>query len=219
MSSIPANWQSQEDSPFDFIIVGAGAGGAPLAARLVERGFTVLVVEMGAGRKPQATAPFVENTEVPLLHPETTEDPDYSLRYFVKHFDHDPDESQDPKIHKPPLDPSSDEPPEDPARPHADDDHGIFYPRAQGIGGCTIHNAMITITGPPEDWDEIAETTGDESWRGDRMRAYFERLERCQYDRPTLWSRIKGWLGFCTGWEHARHGHDGSRAHDYEIEG
>jgi choline dehydrogenase len=68
---------------------------------------------------------------------------------------------------------------------------------------------MITVCGASEDWDEIAEATGDESWRGERMRPYFQRLERCHYDRPSLWARLKGMLGFGTGWENGRHGHRG----------
>src|SRR5262249_12911285 len=89
------------------------------------------------------------------------------------------------------------------------DGAGIFSPRAQGVGGCTVHNAMITVCGLSEDWDEIAEATGDESWRGERMRPYFQRVERCHYNRPSLWGRFKGMLGLGTGWENARHGDRG----------
>src|SRR5207249_2895899 len=58
---------------------------------------------------------------------------------------------------------------------------GIFYPRTATVGGCTVHNAMITICGPSGDWDEIAGMTNDSSWSGERMRGYFERLEHCDY--------------------------------------
>lgn len=195
MPAVPAEWSDPDATPVDFIIVGAGAGGAPLAARLAERGYTVLVVEMGADEPPPAGA-VVDPTVVPLLSAESTEDPRHALRYFVRHFDTDPAKSTDPKIHRPPP----------PARR---DEEGIFYPRAQGVGGCTVHNAMMSLCGLPEDWDGIAEATGDESWRGERMRAYFERVEKCHYDRPSWYARLKGWLGFGTGWENARHGHDG----------
>jgi choline dehydrogenase len=195
MTDIPEEWKDPDRTPLDFIVVGAGAGGAPLAARLVERGYTVLVVEMGPEKPPKPEGAVVENTEVPLLHTETTEDERHSLRFFVKHFDDDPDGSLDPKVHRP----------ENARR----DEKGIFYPRAQGIGGCTIHNAMITICGLSEDWDEIAEATEDESWRGERMRPYFQRVERCHYARPSLLGRLKGLLGFGTGWENARHGYRG----------
>lgn len=195
MLEIPDEWRDRDRTPIDFIVVGAGAGGAPLAARLVERGYTVLVLEMG----PRSPAPpegvKVEPTDVPLLHPSTTEDHRHSLRFFVKHFDGDPKDSQDWKIHRP-----------EGARR---DEEGIFYPRAQGVGGCSIHNAMITICGPSEDWDELAESTGDESWRGERMRGYFQRVERCHYARPDWWGRLRSLFGYGTGWEHGRHGFRG----------
>jgi choline dehydrogenase len=200
-TEVRPEWTAAETTPFDFIVVGSGAGGAPLAARLVERGYHVLVVEMGTRAAGQGDDQKVDATRVPLLHGEVTEDPRHSLRFFVKHFEHDPDGSRDPKIHRP--GPSSGG-----VRPQ--DEHGVFYPRAQGIGGCTVHNAMITICGPAEDWDEIAEATGDASWRGEKMRAYFERLEKCLYARPlTILGRLRQWLGGATGWEQGRHGDRG----------
>lgn len=199
MNDIPDDWKDRGRTPIDFIVVGAGAGGAPLAARLAERGYTVLVLEMGPEKPDRPPGAAVDTTEVPLLHPASTEDPRHSLRFFVKHFDHDPDRSRDWKKHPMPGDPP----------PTRRDEEGIFYPRAQGVGGCTIHNAMITICGPPEDYDEIAEATGDESWRGERMRTYFQRVERCHYARPSLWARFLSYLGFGTGWEDSRHGFRG----------
>jgi choline dehydrogenase len=191
MSDIAAEW-TDERTPFDFLVVGAGAGGAPLAARLVERGYTVLVVEMGPRNPPKPKGAAVENTEVPLLNSEVTEDDRHSLRFFVDHFPGGAAASLDPKVHRPQGAPP--------------DEQGIFYPRAAGVGGCTIHNAMITVCGPSEDWDEIAEATGDESWRGERMRAYFQRVERCDYARPSWCAQLLARLGFHTGWENARHG-------------
>jgi choline dehydrogenase len=197
MPEIPEEWQRRETTPFDFIVVGAGAAGAPLAARLAERGYTVLLTEMGPERPPKPPGAAVEPTEVPLLHAEVTEDPRHALNFFVSHFDPAAGPSLDPKAHAPR--------PGTPA-PHPEDESGILYPRAQGVGGCAIHNAMITVAGPSEDWDHIAEATGDASWRGERMRAYFERVERCHYNRPTWLGRVRRFFGLSTGWEDDRHG-------------
>ena len=201
MADIRPEWTDPARTPIDFIIVGAGAGGAPLAARLAERGYTVLVTEMGPKQPPKPTDAVVENTEVPLLHPEVTEDPRHALRFFVKHFDTDPTGSHDPKQYVPPQNSTA---------IHPEDEHGIFYPRAQGVGGCTVHNAMITVSGPSEDWDQITEATGDESWRGERMRSYFERVEHCHYNKPSRIRRfLKKYLRVPTGWEDDRHGKRG----------
>jgi choline dehydrogenase len=199
MSEIPDDWRDRDRTPIDFIVVGAGAAGAPLAARLAERGYSVLVLEMGPGQPPPSDGDVVEVTDVPLLHPAASEDRRHGLRFFVKHFDHDPEQSRDWKTHPRPGDPP-------PARR---DERGIFYPRGQGVGGSTVINAMITICGPPEDYDEIAEATGDESWRGERMRHYFQRVERCHYARPSLWASLRSLFGRRTGWEGSRHGFQG----------
>ena len=61
---------------------------------------------------------------------------------------------------------------------------GILYPRASALGGCTIHNAMITLSGPADDWNAIARLVDDQSWNSERMRDYFARLENCHYIRP-----------------------------------
>src|SRR6185369_12585803 len=75
---------------------------------------------------------------------------------------------------------------EDPKRQRADSKYseargGILYPRAGTLGGCTAHNAMITVYPNNHDWDELAALTGDSSWSAKPMRKYFERLERCEY--------------------------------------
>ncbi len=170
----------------DFIVVGSGAGGGPLAARLARSGFGVLVLEAGGWDAP-------ETAQVPAFHPHASEDPAISWEFFVKHYARPP--QPDSKW--------------DAAR------DGIFYPRAATVGGCTLHNAMITVCGPGGDWDEIAGLTGDHSWNRLRMRRYFERLERCGYAarpevaRPSLLDRLGRLLGVPPDRNPGRHGFDG----------
>ena len=57
----------------------------------------------------------------------------------------------------------------------------MLYPRAGTLGGCTAHNAMIFVYPHNADWNQIADLTGDPSWRAETMRAYFERIERCEH--------------------------------------
>jgi choline dehydrogenase len=143
------------DASFEYIIVGSGAGGGPLAANLARAGKKVLVIEAGSADAGGLRC------EVPVFHAQSTEDPSMQWDYFVRHWQNPP--AQDSKF--------------------SAAGGGIWYPRAGTLGGCTAHNAMITVVPDDPDWDGIAAELGDPSWASPRMRSYFERLERCTY-RP-----------------------------------
>lgn len=103
--------------------------------------------------------------------------------FFVHHYDEN--ESRDPKYRK--------------------EHGGVLYPRAGTLGGCTAHNAMITLVPHDSDWNGIADLTGDESWRADKMWQYFQRVERCLYreaPEPGKTNRtghgFDGWLSTST---------------------
>jgi choline dehydrogenase len=148
---------------FDYIVVGSGAGGGPVAANLALAGMRVLLLEAGGDDENY-------NYQVPCFHGLATEDPAYTWEFYVRHYADTARQARDSKF--------------DTAR------DGVFYPRAGTLGGCTAHNAMITIYPHDGDWDHIADLTGDRSWRSQRMRAYFERLERCSYRRrPRVYPR------------------------------
>ena len=79
----------------------------------------------------------------------------------------------------------------------------MWYPRAGTLGGCTAHNAMILLVPSNSDWDQIADLTGDPSWRAPAMRKYFQRIENCRH-RPyeRFWQTFgsnpirHGWSGW-----------------------
>src|SRR2546423_13490545 len=193
----------RDRAEFDYIIVGAGAGGGPRAARLALAGKSVLVLEAGSNQAvlDPNDGPR-EVSEVPSFHGVSTEHPDLSWQFFVKHYTN------------PPPNPDSSKP-SDPK----DDGRGIFYPRAAALGGCTVHNAMITIAGPDSDWDDLADFLRDDSWRAAVMRPYFQRLERNQYAHlpdpiprggfRTFWNNIRWLFGFDPDYTGGRHGFDG----------
>ena len=141
---------------YDFIIVGSGAGGGPLAANLALNGHRVLLLEAGGDEINDAYL-------VPAFHPISTEDPARSWEFFVSHYSDDRNPERDVKHHP---------------NKKFDGKTGIFYPRASGLGGCTTHHAMITVYPHESDWDNIAEITGDPSWKAVNMRRYFDRMER-----------------------------------------
>lgn len=58
---------------------------------------------------------------------------------------------------------------------------GTFYPRYGGLGGCSEHNALVSLLPSKNDFDFLAELTGDDSWSNDNMRQYFEKIEHLEY--------------------------------------
>ncbi|KAI0226595.1 hypothetical protein L0F63_000163 [Massospora cicadina] len=64
---------------------------------------------------------------------------------------------------------------------HYDNDVRYFYPRASVLGGCSVHNAMITVYPNSRDFKLMHKITGDDEWKERNMRKYFKRLEGNQY--------------------------------------
>lgn len=163
-----------ENPSFDYLVIGSGAGGGPVAVRLAEAGYTVGLIEAGG-------SPEQDWFNVPVLHPFASEHPDISWEFFPRHYEDEARSRRDPK-YRPDL-------------------GGVFYPRAATLGGCTQHHAMITVYPHESDWSRIVEATGDRSWAPEAMRGYFERLERCTYVKDPGEGRpnptrhgYKGWL-------------------------
>ncbi len=173
-------------TPFDYLIVGSGAGGGPLAVRLALAGKRVLVMEAGCdpavsparGGDPVTCEAFAErgwreSYQVPGYHASATEDPDISWQFSVRHYDDDAVQSRDTKY----------EAKRDPSCTGAVGKGGIQYPRGSALGGCTAHHAMFVVRPNDYDWDRIAEITGDNSWHSDTMQGYFTKIEQCLYNK------------------------------------
>ncbi|KAH1327650.1 hypothetical protein KXV58_004874 [Aspergillus fumigatus] len=171
---------------YDYIVVGSGPGGGPLAARLAIAGFKVLLLDAGDDQGDAL------QQQVPALQLQSTEYEPMRWDYFVNHYSDLERQKQDSKMtYRTPAGelyvgqnpPANSEP------------LGILYPRAGTLGGCSAHNAMITIYPYESDWQDLAMLTGNDSWAPHKMRGYFTRLERNRYLPSSLAGHVfDGWL-------------------------
>jgi choline dehydrogenase len=177
-----------ETTEFDFIVIGSGAGGGPVACRLAEAGFTVCIVEAG-GNAGEKTV-----YQVPAFHGQSTEEPSMQWDFFVEHWEDKTQAAKDPKRYEISKDQNKSRVEligENPK--NRKQREGILYPRAGTLGGCTSHNAMITIRPQDADWEDIKALTNDKSWSAANMKKYFTRLESCSYSSDAIHGK-KGWL-------------------------
>ncbi|XXH01926.1 hypothetical protein Hte_008288 [Hypoxylon texense] len=171
---------------FDYIVVGSGPGGGPLAVDLAKGGHTVLLLEAGDDLSED---PLYEDINRAT---EASNDPRSRWDFFVKHSD-DPEQelkykhmtwrNTDGSFYVG-LDP-----------PEGAEQLGIYYPRAATLGGCAMHNAAVFHLPSDDNWNYIADITGDDSWRAPEMRKIFEEIENNHYlANGTAGHGFSGWL-------------------------
>jgi choline dehydrogenase len=164
------------DVEYDYVVVGSGAGGGPLACRLAIAGFKTLLIEAGGDANGNV------NVSVPGYQAVVTQDPTLRWDIFVNHYKDQNRAKRDPKYtyevspYKYHVGPNP---------PQGAKELGILYPRASVLGGSVTHNALIWITPHKRDWDTIVTITGDNSWAAANMDQYLDKVYEWLPTQPT----------------------------------
>ncbi|KAI1340084.1 hypothetical protein F5Y15DRAFT_381375 [Xylariaceae sp. FL0016] len=163
---------AQAATEYDYIVVGSGPGGAPLAANLARAGHPTLLLEAGDDLGDNKNYSDIANFNL------AGNDEKSRWDFFVKHSD---DEAREAKYERTTWRKADGsfyvglDPPEGAKR------LGIYYPRSGTLGGCAMHNGGVCTLPADDDWNYIAELTGDEGWLASNMRKYFEKMEANEY--------------------------------------
>lgn len=134
---------------YDYIIIGSGPGGGPLASNLAKANYSVLLLEAGDDSSVTGADPYP---------------PSITWDFFVSHYP-EGDERNEAFSHLTWRTPEGaywvgrDNP------PAGSELLGVYYPRGATLGGSSMINAMATWLPPDSDWDYVVELTGDETWR------------------------------------------------------
>ena len=173
-STIVSRLKAASGIIYDYVVVGSGPGGGPLAVNLARAGYTVALLECGVDAADADALSLKEKSLSPCGKAAGTlgtytapgafggcsEHEFLTWDIFVKHYK---DAAQSVRNKK------------------WVQDKGILYPRGSTLGGSAAHNALVWVYPHDEDFDSIARMTGDTSWNSSAMRGYFQRLERCHY--------------------------------------
>ncbi|KAH6697296.1 choline dehydrogenase [Plectosphaerella plurivora] len=158
---------------YDYVVVGSGPGGGPLASNLARAGFKTLLLEAGDDQ----SAADITNAIALTNTADTTA---MTWTYWVRHYDDlELTKKYQHLTWKLPngnlwVGPGS-------TAPTGAEIVGIQYPRGATLGGSSIVNSALTVQPTDSDWDYIKDLTSDDSWSSAHMRDLFIKLERNQY--------------------------------------
>ncbi|KAF2214536.1 hypothetical protein CERZMDRAFT_95799 [Cercospora zeae-maydis SCOH1-5] len=168
--------EARQEEIFDYIVVGSGAGGGPLASRLARAGHKTLLIEAGDDQTGNS------NTTVPIFQTLVSGDPKIRWDFYVTHYKDQERARRDPKYV---YDVGNGEVYTGLTPPPGAKDLGILYPRAGTLGGCVTHNALIWITAHDSDWNNIQSLTEDDSWSASNMKQYLGKVKEWLPTEPT----------------------------------
>lgn len=140
---------------YDYIVVGSGPGGSPLACNLAKAGHSVLLLEAGNDQSSDVSTQILA-----LGNPQVTNRWDFYVRLYSNQTqalrnNHLTWQRADGSLW---VGNGS-------AAPADATLLGVYYPRGATLGGSSVINAGVTVLPAESYWDSIGKLTGDTSWR------------------------------------------------------
>ncbi|KAK4450175.1 hypothetical protein QBC34DRAFT_297467 [Podospora aff. communis PSN243] len=155
------------DNTYDYIVVGSGPGGAPVAVNLAKAGHSVLLLEAGDDQTSDVTT-HILSLGFPL--------PTNRWDFYVKMYSDEAQALKNDHLTWKRADGSlwvgngS-------AAPADASLLGVYYPRGATLGGSSVINAAGAVLPSRSDWDRIGQITGDRSWSNSKFRSILKRIE------------------------------------------
>ncbi|KAK3995726.1 putative GMC oxidoreductase [Cladorrhinum sp. PSN332] len=168
------NGNGNNQDVYDYIVVGSGPGGSPIAVNLAKAGYSVLLLEAG---DDQSADPTTQIIYIGRHSPTNRWD------FYVRQYADETQQRRNNHLTWRRADGSlwvgnGANAPAD-ATPV-----GVYYPRGATLGGSSIINAGVAVLPSKETWDSVGRLTGDRSWSGDAIRRIFQRIEDNHYVPP-----------------------------------
>ncbi|KAK4118523.1 GMC oxidoreductase [Parathielavia appendiculata] len=171
----PIHAGNNKDKYYDYIVVGSGPGGGPLASNLARAGHSVLLVEAGDDQSMNV------NSEIISFFGFAYTDPTLRWDFFVRNFANETQNLQHNHLTWRRPDGSFYV---GRAPPAGSTLLGIHYPRGGTLGGSSTINAMSTMYPSESDWQNVVDLTRDTTWSPSHMRDIFMRVENNHYLTP-----------------------------------
>ncbi len=170
--SNPAEAAITDNATYDYIVIGSGPGGGPLACDLARAGYSTLLLEAGDDQGDNPVYAELGNFLA------AGNDPASRWDFWVKHSD---DPAREVKFAHYVYRTTNGSFYVGTQPPAGATPLGIQYPRAGTLGGCAMHNGGVCSLPQDDDWNIIVNMTGDTSWEADKMRQYLVKVEKNQY--------------------------------------
>lgn len=198
---------------YDYIVVGAGAAGSIVAARLAQAKNKVLLLESGADTRPNSgnlddyaktltESPMILNYFLAWMHfPINLVNETFTVTPW--HIDtHINVRQGDDSLYQTTAGFSKADDKEPSTHDIAEDESNnvlfpryYHYPRASGAGGCVQHHAMVHGRGSLRIYDRIAKFVNDQSWNSQNIARIWHKIENYQDDgKEAPYHSTTGWL-------------------------